>query len=61
MEEIANKIKEKRKELKLTQIEVSVNSGVAKNSCRRIEAGFGCTLGTLIKICDELGLKIEVK
>lgn len=58
---ISDKIKERRKELGMTQIEVSEKANVAKNSCRRIESGDGYNFNTLKKICGVLGLRIEIK
>ena len=60
MKNISITIKERRKALKLTQIEVSTRAGVAKNSCRRIEACSGYNIKTLIAICDVLDLRIEI-
>lgn len=61
MKSIAIEIKERRKAFKLTQIEVSTRAGVAKNSCRRIEACLGYNIKTLLAVCDVLDLRIEIQ
>ena len=61
MEEIAKIVKARRKELRMTQIEVSEAAEVAKNSCRRIETCAGYNIRTALKILTVLGLTVEVK
>jgi len=60
MDEIAIIVKAKRKELRMTQIEVSEKAQVAKNSCRRIETSEGYNIRTALKIFSVLGLSFKV-
>lgn len=57
---IKERIRNRRKELRLTQQEVAEKAGIAYQSVLNAEAGKGCTLDTLKKICAALGLSIEL-
>jgi y4mF family transcriptional regulator len=62
LEEIGNKIKKRRKFLKLTQKDLAEISGVSLRSLIQAENGKGnLTLKQISKILDTLGLTIEVK
>ena len=53
-------LKERRLELNLTQRQVAEGSGVSEFQISLFENGKGNpTVGTLKKICDVLGLRIE--
>lgn len=61
---IIQTIKRRRDDLKVTQEDLSIFSGVGLRTIKKFEAGKGNpTLETLEKICDALGLEIylEVK
>ena len=58
--EVGERIKEKRKELNLTQQEVADKAGMTYQSVLNAERGKGCTLETLRKICGVLDLRIEL-
>lgn len=58
---IGERIREKRKELGLTQQEVANKVGLTYQSILNAENGKSCTLETLKKICNALGLTIELK
>ena len=58
---IGERIKEKRKELGLTQQQVADKVGITDQSVLNAESGKSCTLETLKKICSALELTIELK
>lgn len=61
MNEIANKIKETRLGLKMSQSELSALSGVTKTTIYNIETGRqSCSTQCLLKLCNVLNLKITV-
>jgi len=60
MDKIGIIVKARRKELRMTQIEVSELAKVAKNSCRRIETSAGYNIRTALKIFSVLGLTFKV-
>ncbi len=55
--EIAQKIKFKRKKLKLSQSSLAQKSGVSLGSIKRFERSFEISLFSLIKIAIALGLE----
>ncbi len=58
---LIKQIKERRKVLNVTQETVSEISGVGLRTLRQFESGKGNpTLETLTKICDTLGLEIQL-
>ena len=64
MVNLGNKIKSRRKELKITQATLAEISGISLNTLSRIEVGkANPTIEILSKIADILGLelKLEVK
>lgn len=61
MNEIANKIKETRLGLKMSQSELSSLSGVTKTTIYNIETGRqSCSTQCLLKLCKVLNLKIKI-
>ena len=61
-ETLAQIIKERRKQLKITQVDLALLSEVSTRQLSDIEtAQVNTTLDTLNKICETLGLKIELK
>jgi len=61
-EVLAQIIKQRRKQLKITQIDLAELSDISTRQLSDIEtAQASTTLDTLSKICETLGLAIEVK
>lgn len=61
-EVLAQLIKSRRKQLKITQIDLAQLSGISTRQLSDIEtAQVSTTIETLSKICETLGLTIEVK
>jgi len=61
-ETLAQIIKERRKQLKITQVDLAMLSEVSTRQLSDIEtAQVNTTLDTLNKICETLGLTIELK
>ena len=59
--QIATYIKKRRKQLKITQKELSALSGVSTRKISDIETSSGATtIEILNKICDILGLEIKL-
>ncbi len=59
---LAKIIKSRRKQLKITQIDLAELSGISTRQLSDIEtAQVSTTIDTLNKICETLGLSIEVK
>lgn len=60
--EFGNMIKERRKVLKINQDDLSEISEVALHTISDIESGKGNpTLNVIAKICDVLGLELDVR
>ena len=57
---IGERIKERRKEVGLTQSEVARKCNLSYQSVLNAEQDKSCTLETLTKICNALDLKIEI-
>jgi len=61
-EVLAQLIKTRRKQLKITQVELALLSEISTRQLSDIEtAQVSTTIDTLNKICETLGLTIEVK
>jgi len=61
-EVLAQLIKTRRKQLKITQVELALLSEISTRQLSDIEtAQVSTTIDTLSKICETLGLTIEVK
>jgi len=61
-ETIAKLITQRRKQLKITQIDLALLSEISTRQLSDIEtAKVSTTIDTLSKICDTLGLSIELK
>jgi transcriptional regulator with XRE-family HTH domain len=61
-ENLAEIIKERRKQLKITQIDLAELSDISTRQLSDIEtAQANTTIDTLGKICETLGLSIELK
>jgi transcriptional regulator with XRE-family HTH domain len=58
---VGERIRERRKELNLTQQEVAEKAKLTYQSVLNAENGKSCTLETLKKICQALELTIELK
>lgn len=61
MELICNAIKEKRKEMNMTQSQVADELGVCYVSICNLERGKNVSSHLLIKVCKLLGLQLIVK
>lgn len=61
-EEIAKQITQRRKQLNITQVELALLSELSTRQLSDIEtAKVSTTIDTLSKICETLGLSIELK
>ena len=61
-EEIAKLITERRKQLNITQVELALLSELSTRQLSDIEtAKVSTTIDTLSKICETLGLSIELR
>jgi transcriptional regulator with XRE-family HTH domain len=61
-ENLAKIIKERRKQLKITQVDLALLSDISTRQLSDIEtAQASTTIDTLSKICETLGLSIELK
>jgi len=61
-ETIAKIITQRRKQLKITQIDLALLSEISTRQLSDIEtAKVNTTIDTLSKICETLGLSIEIK
>jgi transcriptional regulator with XRE-family HTH domain len=61
-EEIAKLITQRRKQLNITQVELALLSELSVRQLSDIETGkVSTTIDTLSKICETLGLSIELK
>ena len=59
---LAQIIKERRKQLKITQVDLALLSEISTRQLSDIEtAQVNTTLDTINKICETLGLTIELK
>jgi transcriptional regulator with XRE-family HTH domain len=58
--EIGERIRERRRELSMTQQEVADKAEMTYQSVLNAESGKSCTLETLKKICRALDLTIEL-
>lgn len=58
---VGERIRERRKELNLTQQDVAEKAKLTYQSVLNAENGKSCTLETLKKICQALELTIELK
>lgn len=62
LQEIGTAIKERRRSLKISQLELSELAGIGINTLVAIERGQGNPkLSTLLSVADTLGLKIEIR
>ena len=61
-EVLAKIIKQRRKQLKITQVDLALLSDISTRQLSDIEtAQVGTTIDTLSKICETLGLSIDLK
>lgn len=59
--ELGNSIRERRKFLKITQEDLADISGISERTLRSIEKGeANPELDSLLKICEVLGLSIDI-
>jgi len=59
---LAQIIKQRRKQLKITQVDLALLSDISTRQLSDIEtAQVSTTIDTLSKICETLGLSIELK
>lgn len=62
LQKIGTAIKERRRSLKISQLELSELAGIGINTLVAIERGQGNPkLSTLLSVADTLGLKIEIR
>ena len=61
LHEIAIKILEARNELGLTQKELAQKAHITQQQLSKVENGINCNLVTFIKVCNALGMKIDVE
>lgn len=60
MQEIIDKIRKERKRQEITQTELAEKTGICLVTISHMERGKPVTVNTLVKICDALGLKLDV-
>ncbi len=58
--QIGEVIRKKRKDLRLTQIELADKAGVVYQTISNIERGEKVTFSTILKICKILGLTLII-
>ena len=62
LQEIGTAIKERRRSLKISQLELSELAGIGINTLVAIERGQGNPkLSTLLSVADTWGLKVEIR
>lgn len=62
IQEIGTAIKERRRSLRISQLELSELAGIGINTLVAIERGQGNPkLATLLSVADTLGLKVDIK
>jgi DNA-binding XRE family transcriptional regulator len=62
LSEIRNKIRGARQSKRMTQLDLSRNAGLGMTTVVRFERGYGkASLETVIRMCEALGIKLEVK
>lgn len=62
LQEIGTAIKERRRSLKISQLELSELAGIGINTLVAIERGQGNPkLSKLLSVADTLGLKVEIR
>lgn len=57
---MVEKIKEKRKQLGMTQSELAEKCGVSWQSISNLETGKRCRHDLLLRVCEELGLAVAI-
>ncbi len=57
--EISMKILEERKQLGLSQKDLSKKAHVTQQQLSKIENGMNCNVKTFLKVCNALGLRID--
>ena len=61
LHEIAIKILEARNKLGLSQKELAQKAHITQQQLSKVENGINCNLVTFIKVCNALGMKIDVE
>ncbi|MFA5822033.1 MAG: helix-turn-helix transcriptional regulator [Thermodesulfovibrionales bacterium] len=59
--ELALKILDTREHLGLSQIEAAKRAKVTQQQLSKIENGVNCNIATFLKVCNALGLKVDLE
>lgn len=59
--ELSVKILGKREQLGLSQQELAKRAKITQQQLSKIENGINCNLATFLKVCNALGLKIDLE
>jgi HTH-type transcriptional regulator/antitoxin HipB len=59
--ELALKILDAREHLGLSQIEAAKRAKVTQQQLSKIENGVNCNIATFLKVCNALGLKVDLE
>jgi DNA-binding XRE family transcriptional regulator len=59
--ELSLKIINERNKRGLTQQELAKKAEITQQQLSKVENGFNCNMVTFLKVCDALGLKINVR
>lgn len=59
--ELSLRIHDVREQLKLSQAEVAERAKVTQQQLSKIENGINCNIATFLKVCNALGIKIELE
>ena len=60
MKELSRIIRNERRRQEMTQLELAGKIGVSSVTMNKIEKGHSTSFNTIRKICEVLGLKIEI-
>ena len=58
---VAIRLAQLRQENGLSQTELAKRSGITQQQLSKLEQGENCNINTLFKVCNSLGLEIELK
>jgi transcriptional regulator with XRE-family HTH domain len=59
--ELSLKILDTREHLKLSQAEVAKKAKITQQQLSKVENGINCNMSTFLKVCNALGIKIDIE
>lgn len=59
--ELSLRILKTREQLGLSQLEVAKRAKITQQQLSKIENGVNCNLATFLKVCNALGLKVDLE